>query len=109
MRLWPLQASGLPVQIEWNQNLRTADALVVPKGAPNKDLAMKFIAKAGTPEGQKAFMDLITAEEVEGGVAGSGQVQVLPEGGANQIVLDNDWWGKNRDAVAERWYAWQSQ
>ena len=109
MRLWPLQASGMPVEIQWNENLLSADALVIPKGAPNKDLAMKFLAKAATPEGQKTFMDMITSEEVEGGVAGSGNVQTLPEGGANQIALDNDWWGKNRDMIAERWYAWQAK
>ncbi len=35
-----------PVAIQWNQQLLTADYLVVPKGTPNKDEAMKFIAWA---------------------------------------------------------------
>lgn len=35
-----------PVEIQWNQQLLTADFLVVPKGTPNKDEAMKFIAWA---------------------------------------------------------------
>lgn len=35
-----------PVEIQWNQQLLTADYFVVPKGAPNKDEAMKFIAWA---------------------------------------------------------------
>jgi putative spermidine/putrescine transport system substrate-binding protein len=33
-----------PVAIQWNQQIVTADYLVVPKGSPNKDAAMKFIA-----------------------------------------------------------------
>jgi putative spermidine/putrescine transport system substrate-binding protein len=33
-----------PVEIQWNQQIVTADYLVVPKGTPNKDAAMKFIA-----------------------------------------------------------------
>jgi putative spermidine/putrescine transport system substrate-binding protein len=33
-----------PVEIQWNQQIVTADYLVVPKGSPNKDAAMKFIA-----------------------------------------------------------------
>jgi putative spermidine/putrescine transport system substrate-binding protein len=33
-----------PVEIQWNQQLLTADFWVVPKGTPNKDAAMNFIA-----------------------------------------------------------------
>jgi putative spermidine/putrescine transport system substrate-binding protein len=33
-----------PVEIQWNQQIVTADYLVVPKGSPNKDAAMNFIA-----------------------------------------------------------------
>jgi putative spermidine/putrescine transport system substrate-binding protein len=35
-----------PVEIVWNQQFLTADFLVVPKGSPNKDVAMEFIAWA---------------------------------------------------------------
>jgi putative spermidine/putrescine transport system substrate-binding protein len=35
-----------PVEIQWNQAIITADYFVVPKGTPNKDAAMKFIAYA---------------------------------------------------------------
>jgi len=35
-----------PVEIQWNQQILTADYFVVPKGTPNKDEAMKFIAWA---------------------------------------------------------------
>ena len=38
-----------PVEIQWNQQIVTADYLVVPKGSPNKDAAMKFIAYASAP------------------------------------------------------------
>ena len=109
IRLWPLQASGLPIEIQWNGNLASADVLVIPKGAPNRDTAMKFLAEAASLEGQKKFMDIITAEEVDGGVTGSGNVQTLPEGGANQVTLGLEWWGNNRDLVADRWYEWQAQ
>jgi putative spermidine/putrescine transport system substrate-binding protein len=35
-----------PVEISWKQQILTADYLVVPKGSPNKDIAMEFIAWA---------------------------------------------------------------
>ncbi|SNR62461.1 ABC transporter substrate-binding protein [Paracoccus sediminis] len=43
-RLAALAADGMPVGISWENNITAADALVVPKGAPNKDAAMAFIA-----------------------------------------------------------------
>ena len=89
--------------------MASADVLVIPKGAPNRDTAMKFLAEAASLEGQKKFMDIITAEEVDGGVTGSGNVQTLPEGGANQVTLGLEWWGNNRDLLADRWYEWQAQ
>jgi putative spermidine/putrescine transport system substrate-binding protein len=35
-----------PVEIQWNQQILTADYFVIPKGSPNKDAAMEFIAWA---------------------------------------------------------------
>lgn len=43
-----------PVEIQWNQQILTADYLVVPKGTPNKDEAMKFIAWATCKENNAA-------------------------------------------------------
>jgi putative spermidine/putrescine transport system substrate-binding protein len=36
--------AGTPVEIQWNQNLQTADYLVVPKGTSHKEEAMRLIA-----------------------------------------------------------------
>jgi putative spermidine/putrescine transport system substrate-binding protein len=35
-----------PVEMQWNQQIVTADYMVVPKGTPNKEAAMRFIAYA---------------------------------------------------------------
>ena len=35
---------GKPVEMQWNEQIVTSDYFVVPKGSPNKDAAMKFIA-----------------------------------------------------------------
>ena len=39
-----------PVEIQWNGQIVTADYFVVPKGTPNKDAAMDFIAWASCKE-----------------------------------------------------------
>ena len=43
-----------PVEIQWNGQIVTADYFVVPKGTPNKDLAMDFIAWATCKENNAA-------------------------------------------------------
>jgi putative spermidine/putrescine transport system substrate-binding protein len=43
-----------PVEIQWNQQIVTADYFVVPKGTPNKDAAMDFIAWASCKENNGA-------------------------------------------------------
>ena len=43
-----------PVEIQWNQQILTSDYLVIPKGSPNKDEAMKFIAWATCKENNAA-------------------------------------------------------
>lgn len=43
-RVYALQQDGAPVGVSWKQNLVMADFLVIPKGAKNKEAAMKFLA-----------------------------------------------------------------
>ena len=44
-RAWSAKnVDSKPVEIQWNQQLLVADYWVVPKGTPNKDQAMQFIA-----------------------------------------------------------------
>ena len=43
-RMAAMQAAGVPAAISWNQGLLKRDCWAVPKNAPNKANAMKFIA-----------------------------------------------------------------
>ena len=57
-RIYALQQDGAPVGVSWKQNLVMADFLVIPKGAKNKDAAMKFLANASSAKGQADFANL---------------------------------------------------
>ena len=48
-----------PVEIQWNQQILTADYFVVPKGTPNKQAAMEFIAWATCANNNAAVSDKI--------------------------------------------------
>jgi putative spermidine/putrescine transport system substrate-binding protein len=48
-----------PVEIQWNQQLLVADYWVVPKGTPNKDQAMQFVAWASCANNNAAVSNYI--------------------------------------------------
>jgi len=55
-RLYAMQKDGLDsLGICWHQHIPGPDMLIVPKGAPNKEAAMKFIAEAVSARGQATF------------------------------------------------------
>jgi putative spermidine/putrescine transport system substrate-binding protein len=112
-RLYALQKSGIKVGISWEQNLTAADMLVVPKGARNKATAMKFLAMATSAKGQADFaketayapINVKSKELMDKETAAT-----LPDQHtASQIDLNMQFWADNRDAIAKRWYAWQTQ
>lgn len=111
-RMFALNQSGANVGTSWTQNMALADILVVPKGTKNKEAAMKFIAQASSPEGQAALATATAYAPVNTAaipLLGKDMVAMLPsEHTDSQITLDMKYWAKNRDAIGERWYAWQS-
>ena len=112
-RLSALQADGMDVGISWDQNITAADALVVPKGAKNKDAAMKFIAEATSAEGQAAFAAATGYAPVNLGSADLMDPAIratLPDAQtAVQVNADMAYWAEHRDEIGNRWYAWQAQ
>ena len=112
-RLTALAADGMPVETSWDQNITAADSLVVPKGTQNKAKAMEFIAYATSPKAQSemaaatgyAPINLDSPALMDPEVR-----KTLPDQqAATQINADMGYWAKNRDAIGERWYAWQAK
>lgn len=112
-RLAALATDGQDVGISWDQNITAADALVIPKGAPNKDAAMKFIAQATSAEGQAEFAKLSGYAPINLGSADLMDPAVratLPDAQtAPQINADMAYWAEHRDEIGTRWYAWQAE
>ena len=112
-RVFALQQEGAEVGVTWNQNLTAADVLVVPKGAKNKQAAMKFLAAATSPAGQAKFAELSGYAPVNVKAKAEMDPEVvksLPDAFIeSQIDLDMNYWAENRDSIAERWYAWQAE
>ncbi|RUM24084.1 ABC transporter substrate-binding protein [Rhizobium vallis] len=112
-RMTALAATGIKVETSWEQNITAADALVVPKGSPNAEAAMKFIALATSAEPQAALakatgyapINLDSAKLMDPATA-----KTLPDQQtASQVNADMNYWAENRDAIGEKWYAWQAK
>jgi putative spermidine/putrescine transport system substrate-binding protein len=112
-RLTALEQTGVKVTVSWNQNITAADSLVIPKGAKNKEAAMKFIALASSQEAQKDFSVATGYAPTNLGSAALMDEAIrktLPDAqAASQINADMNYWAQNRDAIGKRWYAWQAK
>ena len=109
-RIYALQQDGAPVGVSWKQNLVMADFLVIPKGAKNKDAAMKFLANASSAKGQADFANLTAYAPVNVDSVGQLKGELAPNlptaYAKDQITLDYAYWAKNGPAIAARWNEW---
>ncbi|MDQ0219857.1 ABC transporter substrate-binding protein [Peribacillus cavernae] len=111
-RISTAKSQGAPEDLEFNQGIIIDDSWVVPKGAPNKDLAMKFIAFTLDPKQQAAFSSTIDYSPANAKALDLLDPEVRERLGQNeenakqQILLNNEWWVENYDKVNERFEQW---
>jgi putative spermidine/putrescine transport system substrate-binding protein len=111
-RMAALQAAGVPTAISWDQGLLKRDCWAVPKGSPNRENAMKFIAFSTMPIPQARLSSLIPYGFTNGKAAEyvpAKQLEQLPSapGIKSRLVPYNyEWWVDNRDTVIGRWNKW---
>jgi putative spermidine/putrescine transport system substrate-binding protein len=104
--------AGAPLKIQWNQQIATVDYLFVPKGAPNKERAMKLIAYCVSGENNHKLSDLIpyapvnekSIPKVDPEVAL--QLPTYKDRRSRAAVLNTPYWGKNREEVTETFNKW---
>ena len=99
---------GAKVAYTFNQALLDYDCFAIPKGAPNKDLAMKFIAEMSKPEIQANLPLHITygptnKKAYELGTIDDKLARAMPSHPDNarlQLPIDLDWYAKYEQAAA---------
>jgi putative spermidine/putrescine transport system substrate-binding protein len=102
--------AGAPVSIQWNQNLQTADYLVVPKGTSRKDEAMKLIAYCVSGENNYRLSDYIEYAPINKESIPKVDPQVAPQLPTAHrdvgVTYNAQWWDNHREAVENRFYNW---
>lgn len=113
---------GKPFQIVWDGQIYENESYVVPKGAPNKDLAMEFIKYATSTEGLRAQASNISygpprkSANIDPIIyAGDGKTEMgphLPTNPANltnALLTSSDFWVDRDAELNERFQAWLAQ
>ena len=100
-----------PVEMQWNQQIVTADYLVVPKGSPNKDAAMKFIAYTACAANNAGPSEFIPYGPTnKNSTANPAMVNDLSVTNAdeNSAYFDDTYLGENFDEIDAAWQAWKA-
>lgn len=107
--------SGANLKPVWDFTTTDIGALVIPKGAPHKDLAQEALAFVTEPEQARAYAQLtgIAPARPEVDIASIPYTDIqkrfnafLPDRG-RLLEQDKKWWIENTDALVERWTRWK--
>jgi putative spermidine/putrescine transport system substrate-binding protein len=101
-----------PVEIQWNQQIVTADYFVVPKGTPNKDTAMDFIAWATCKENNAAPSKYIPYGPTNTlATADPSKIAELSVSNAdeNSAYFDDAWIVDNAQVLEDAYQAWKTE
>ena len=111
-RLFQPKLDGAPVDYTFDEALYVADAMVVPKGAKNKQYAMEFLANMMEAENQATFAKHIPYGPVNTeafALLDAERLALLPNSEQNSgtAVFQNfDYWAENGEAIFERFNNW---
>ncbi|MFT2098839.1 ABC transporter substrate-binding protein [Marinomonas sp. 2405UD66-6] len=109
-RVFSLQEDGLPIGVSWENNLVMSDFLVIPKGAKNKDAAMKFLAYSTSAQGQADFATMTAYSPINtqsSELIDKGINAYLPTSySEDQVSLDYKYWAEHGQEISTRWNNW---
>lgn len=115
-------AEDKPFNIIWDGQVWDLDLWIIPKGAPNKDAALEFLAFSTATEqlaGQASWISygptrasssaLIGAYHNKPDLKMGPQMPTAPENFENALQNDFEFWADNQDELNERFNAWLAQ
>jgi putative spermidine/putrescine transport system substrate-binding protein len=102
---------GGKVAYTFNQALLDYDCFAIPKGAPNKDTAMKFLAEISKAEYQANLPEYITYGPTNNKAYEIGKIDEAvaktlpsyPDNAKMQLPIDIEWYAKYEQVAAEKY------
>jgi putative spermidine/putrescine transport system substrate-binding protein len=114
-RIDAAQREGKNLQISWTGGIYDLDYWVMPKGTPNKELALKFIALASNPDSQAEYARNISYGPTNNKALAkldSKVLGLLPTSAANSkdaLQFNISFWADQGEALEKRFAAWAAQ
>lgn len=111
-RIATAEQEGSPVDMTYNGGIMISAGWVVPKNAPNRENAMKFIEYASEANQQYEFSKRIPYGSTNPDAVALMDDKLKTDLGqsdeqlANEMYLNNNYWAENLSAVEERFNAW---
>lgn len=111
-------AENKPFVVNWDGQILDFDLWVIPKGAPNKELALDFVAFSTDTQrlaDQASWISYGPARKSSGALVGKfndGKTEMAPhmptsEGALKKALVNNfEFWADNQDELNERFNAW---
>lgn len=107
-------AASAPYDVQWNQGSYQLEAWVVPNGAPNRELAMKFIGSTLNPQAEAV---MLKTEDV--GCVNPKAYSLIPTARAKTLPTYPDnikhmwrvnaaWVGEHLDDLTAAWTKWKT-
>ncbi|CAH2603183.1 ABC transporter substrate-binding protein [Rhodovastum atsumiense] len=104
--------TGAPVQLIWQQGFYGLEGWAIPRGTPRADAARRFIQYSARAKQQALYTktlsygptnpgayDFIPAKRAE-------DLPTAPSHFSGLILVNDDWWGANKDRVFDRYTTW---
>lgn len=114
-RIDAAQREGKNLKISWTGGIYDLDYWTIPKGGPNKDAAMKFIALASQPDNQAEYARNISYGPTNNKALAKLDAKVideLPTSPANSkeaLQFNIHFWADQGEALEKRFAAWAAQ
>ena len=114
-RIANTQKEGKNLKIVWAGGMYDFDSWAIPKGSPNKDAALKFIAFASKPENQKVY-----SQNIAYGPTNKKAVPLLdkqlvadlptaPQNIKSGVAVDVAFWADYGESLEQRFNAWAAK
>lgn len=114
-----MAAEGKPFEVVWDAQVFDMDLWVMPKGAPNKEAALDFLAFSTSTEqlaaqaswisygpARKSSSPLVSHYDGKPELEMAPHMPTAPENFGTAIANDFEFWADNQDELNERFNAW---
>ena len=114
-RIDAAQRDGKNLQMAWTGGIYDLDYWVMPKGTPNKELALKFIAMASSPDAQAEYARNISYGPTNNKALAKLDAKVLAKlptstaNSKNALQFNISFWADQGEALEKRFAAWSAQ